>query len=450
MPINIPDLAQNVTEMALKNGADYADVMLFESQGRHIEIREGQLVESEDEHDLSIGLRVFIGTAQAHLSGNDLSKDALHTMVETGIAMAKKVPGDADSMPADPDQIYAHNQAAQDALEVFDPTPLMQQSQLIDYAMRAEAEGMKNPAITRSDGCNISHSHSLMHLHSSHGFTTHRRRSALSASAVFIGGEGEHKERDYAYDQACYLNDLKSAESIGAIAAKRTAKRLNPKQGKTGEFPVIFDPYMAVTLLRNFARAINGASIVRGTSFLKDALHTNIFNPAITITDDPHRKRGLKSSLCDGEGLATQPLTLVEGGVLNHFILDLRSARKLGMQANGCGRRGLASAPSPGSSNLYIEAGTSSVDDMIADIKDGFYVTELMGSQISMTTGDYSRGASGFWIENGQITQPVSQMTIAGNLKQIFMDMIPADDLELRLSAESPSLMIRKMACASA
>lgn len=436
-------------DMARQSGADHAHIVLYSNQSRHVEVRDGKVSDSEEDNDQSIGVSVLIGEAQAHVSGNDLSPDALQEMVSRAIAMAKTVPGDPFGLPASPDQIQAIDPDKLASLQLHDDSPLLTQQQLIDRAMQADQAGLAHAGITRSDGTSMSHSQSTMHVIASNGLHSHIKRSHMSGSSVMIGGENEEMERDYAYDTSIFIDDFKSPEDIGQLAAERTVARLNPKKGKTGNFPVIFDRRMAATLLRTFARAINGNGIVRGTSFLKDSLGQAVFHPDITIIDNPHKVRGLKSGLNDAEGLACKPETLIDQGTLTQFILDLRSARKLNLSPNGRGRRGLASAASPGSSNLAIQAGKQSLDEMIADIKDGFYITELMGSQVSMTTGDYSRGASGFWIEKGQITHPVSQMTIAGNLNDMFKSMTPASDLETRQAIESPSLLIRTMSCAS-
>ena len=441
--------AEKMLQAARASGADHAEAVLYHSHSRHVELREGVLSESEEENDTSIGLRVFCGASSACVSGNDLNDAALTAMADTAVNMARHVPEDQDSLPADPDQLAVFDAAAVKALDLHDPSDLMSQDALKDWALSAENQGMAHAGITRSDGAAASHAQSESLLVTDAGYHAHYRHSHFSSRLMLIGGTGEAMERDYAYDTSTHIADAKPAGDIADLAAKRTLARLNPKQGKTGQFPVIIDRRVAASFLRHFARAINGQSITRQTSFLTDALGQDIFHPEISIIDDPHRRRGLRSMISDSEGLKTERLTLVENGKLNHFLLDLRSARRLGMPANARARRGLSSPPSPGSSNIFIAAGKHSLKDMIADIQDGFYVTEFMGSQISMTTGDYSRGASGFWIENGQIAFPVSQMTLAGNLKDIFKQMIPADDLELRKAGESPSFLIRKMSCAS-
>lgn len=442
-------LAQKIMDHALASGAEHAEVMLVHSHARQVQMRQGLLSESEEENDISLGIRVFTGTSSAIVSGNDLSDAALKRLSETALQMAHHTPGDKETMPAEAALLEPFQENEETALDLYDPADLLDQNRLNETVARLEARGLSHPDITKSDGAAASHAHTHTVLMLGRDYAASRMRSHFSTSLMLIAGEGEAMERDYAYDTVVHHADSKTTDQIADLAANRTRARLNPKPGKTGTFPVMIDRRVAGSILRHFARAINGGAILRKTSFLGERLGQTIFNPSISIMDDPLRKRGLASAITDSEGLKRRRQALVTDGVLNHFLLDLRSARRLNLSPNGCARRGLSSPPSPGSSNLSMQAGSTSVADMIADIKDGFYVTEFMGSQISMTTGDYSRGASGFWIANGTLTHPVSQMTIAGNLKDMFMDMIPADDLELRQSVESPSLLIRKMACAS-
>jgi len=263
-----------------------------------------------------------------------------------------------------------------------------------------------------------------------------------------VAGEGTGMERDYDYTGAVWAGDLRTAAEIGRSAGEKAVRRLNPQKVKTAQFPVVFDARVARSLLGHLSGAINGAAIARGTSFLKDKMGEAIFAPDVTVVDDPHRRRGLRSAPFDDEGLATCTRNIIEKGRLTTWLLDLRSARQLGLASTGHASRGISSPPSPSASNLYLAPGTQSPDDLIGDIKQGFFVTELIGMGVSTITGDYSRGASGFWIENGELSYPVSEITVASTLSEIFKSMTPANDLEFRYGVDAPSVRIDAMTIA--
>jgi PmbA protein len=257
-------------------------------------------------------------------------------------------------------------------------------------------------------------------------------------------------ERDYDYSSAVYAADLRTPEDVGRSAGERTVRRLGARKMPTGKLSVIFDPRVSGGLLGHLAGAINGGAIARGTSFLKDKLGQQILPKGFTVVDDPHRRRGLRSKPCDGEGLANSRRAIVEDGVLTSWILDLRSARQLGLSSTGHASRGTASPPSPSVTNFYLEPGPVTPDALIADIKEGFYVTELIGMGVNGVTGDYSRGAAGYWIENGKITFPVNEMTIASNLKDMFLTLSAANDLVFRTGIDAPTLRVEGMTLAGA
>jgi PmbA protein len=265
-----------------------------------------------------------------------------------------------------------------------------------------------------------------------------------------LAGGSDGMERDYDYSSAVYAADLRSPEDIGRSAGERTVKRLGARKMPTGKLPVVFDPRVSGGLLGHLAGAINGASIARGGSFLKDKMGQQVLPKGFTVIDDPHRQRGLRSKPCDGEGLANQRRAFIEDGVLTSWVLDLRSARQLGLESTGHASRGTGGPPSPSITNFYLEPGKLSRQELIADIKQGFYVVELIGMGVNGVTGDYSRGAAGYWIENGEITFPVNEMTVAGNLKDMFLNLIAADDLVFRTGVDAPTLRIEGMTLAGA
>jgi len=285
-------------------------------------------------------------------------------------------------------------------------------------------------------------------LATTNGFSASYERSGYGISTVSLAEHDGKMERDYDYSSAVHFADLKSPEDIGQSAARRTLSRLDARKVKTGSFPVIYDQRVSSSISGHIASAINGASIARGTSFLKDSMGQQITNSAITMRDDPLRPRGAGSSGFDGEGLARRERVMIEHGILNGWFLDLASARQLGLEPTGNASRGTSSSPSPSTSNWIMDAGQLSRDELIANIDEGFLVTELIGSSVSLITGDYSRGASGFWIEKGQITYPVTEGTIAGNLKDMLMTITPANDLDFTRSNITPSLRIDGMTVA--
>ena len=263
-----------------------------------------------------------------------------------------------------------------------------------------------------------------------------------------IAGSGTGMERDYDYSSVRHAADLESPEKIGRTAGERTVERLNPRKVITRKVPVVFDRRVAGSLVSHLASAVNGASVARKTSFLRDKMGQKLFADGIRIIDDPLRKRGLRSHPFDGEGVAGKKLALIDDGFLRSWILDCATARELGLTTTGHASRGVSSTPSPGASNLHLEAGKLSPEELIADITDGFYVTDLIGMGVNMVTGDYSRGASGFWIENGKRSYPVSEVTIAGHLLDMFRTIVPADDLEFRHGINAPTLRLEGLTVA--
>jgi PmbA protein len=437
------DILDGLLARVKKAGGDAADAGLFKSASIEVAQRLGAPEKLERSESTDAGLRVFIGKRQAIVSSTDFSDDALDAMVERAIAMAKAAPEDPYCGIADPGQIIKDVPS----LDIFDPTEPATQA-LIDIAIEAEDAARAVPGVTNSEGAQVGWSHASVAMAATNGFAQSYSVSGSSFSASVLAGEGAGMERDYDYATAVYFSDLPSPAAIGKSAGERAVKRLGARKMKTTHVPVVFDPRASGGLVRHLTGAINGASIARGTSFLKDSMGEALFAPGIRIIDDPLRPRGLRSKPFDGEGLPTRTKALIDDGKLVTWVLDLASARQLGLASTGNASRGTGSPPSPGTTNTYLEAGKLTPEELIADIEEGFYVTELIGMGVNGITGDYSRGASGFWIEKGKITFPVSEMTIAGNLKDMFKIMVPANDLVFRYGTDAPTVRIDGMTVA--
>jgi PmbA protein len=442
---NALNLLHDLVAKAKKAGADAADAVAIAGTSLSHTRRLGKTEKLERSEHQDLGLRVLVGKQQAIVSSSDRAPATLDELVERAVAMARTIPEDPFCGLADPDQI-THDWPA---LDIFDPTEPTAEM-LIERARTAEETALAVAGITNSEGADAGWGRSRAALVASNGFAGSYAGSSHGVSVSVIGGTGTGMERDYDFASAVYGSDLRSAEEIGRSAGERAVKRLGARKMPTAKVPVIFDPRVARSFLSHLLGAISGPSIARGTSFLKDKLRERIFPEAITITEDPHRQRGLRSRPFDGEGIANQRRALIDKGVLTTWLLDLRSARQLKMTTTGHAARGTASPPSPAATNIWIEPGGQTPQELYADIAAGFYVTELMGMGVNGITGDYSRGAAGFWIENGAIAFPVSEMTVAGNLKDMFARMIAANDLEFRTGADAPTLRIDDLTVAGA
>jgi len=360
--------------------------------------------------------------------------------VDRALAMARNMPEDEFCGLADPELL------ARDfpSMDLYDGTELDGEA-LAALAKETEGAALAIDGVTNSEGGGASYGHSSIALATSAGFSGAYSSSSFSLSASVIAGDGQNMERDYDYDSQRFYCDLRSPEDIGRMAGERAISLLNPRKMPSGQVPVVFSDRVSGSIVGHFAGGISGASIARGTSFLKDDMGAKLFADGINIVDDPHRRRGAASKPFDGEGVANSRLNLAEDGVLQCWIMNTASAKQLGLASNGRASRGTASPPGSSTTNLYMEAGDVSLADLIADIKSGLYITSLIGFGVNGITGDYSRGASGFWIEDGEIAFPVSELTIAGNLKDMFANLTPADDLEFRHGTNAPSLRIDGM-----
>ena len=443
MPTDFLDLLTDLLARAKRAGADDADAVYFESASLSVAQRLGQSEKLERSESRDLGLRVLIGRQQAMVSSTDLETKALDELVVRAVAMARAAPEDPHCGIASPDQITADCPE----LDICDPDEPSAES-LIKVAQEAEDAARGVAGVTNSEGAEAGWSRSSIALAATNGFARGYSVSSHSLAASVLAGEGTAMERDYDYAMAVHRADLKSAEEIGLGAGERAVRRLGARKMETTQVPIVYDPRVSGALVRHLAGAVNGIAIARGTSFLKDSMDERVFAPGIAIIDDPHRLRGLRSKPFDAEGIANSRRALIDDGVLKSWILDLASARKLGIETTGNAARGTASPPAPSATNLYMEPGGATPKELMADIDNGFYVTELIGMGINQITGDYSRGATGFWIENGEISYPVSELTVAGNLKDMFANLTPADDLQFRFGTDAPTIRIDGMTVA--
>ncbi len=439
----LTDRAERLVKAARAAGADAADAVAVRSMSLSIEVRDGAVEESERAEGDDLGLRVLVGKRQAVVSTNDTASDGSKALAERAVAMARAAPEDKYAGLADA-ALLAHDFPDLDLIDPELPTV----GQLEAMARAAEAAGLAVKGITKSGGASASAGIGGMVLVTSHGFRGAYLGSSHGLSMTAIAGSGTGMERDYDYSSVRHAADLDAPEKIGRSAGERAIERLNPRKVTTCKVPVVFDPRVAGSLVSHLASAANGASVARKTSFLRDKMGQNLFADGIRIIDDPLRKRGLRSHPFDGEGVAGKKLAIIDDGVLRSWILDCATARELGLTTTGHANRGVSSSPSPGASNLHLEAGSLSPAALIADIKDGFYVTDLIGMGVNMVTGDYSRGASGFWIENGKKSYAVSEVTIAGHLIDIFRTLTPANDLEFRYGTNAPTVRLEGLTVA--
>ncbi|MBK1870489.1 TldD/PmbA family protein [Aestuariivirga sp. YIM B02566] len=433
-------LAHTALARARHFGASAADALVVDGRSLEVAVRDGAIENLEQSEAIEVGLRVFVGQASAAIATSKIDAAGIDRIAEQAVAMAKAAPPDPYAGIANPNQI-AHDWAMPDIAG----ETLLDAAQLRDMALAAEKSALAVKGVSKSGGAGASSSDRSVALAASNGFSGTYQRTGLSLSATAIAGDGTAMERDYDYSSVIHREDLRSAEDIGSEAGRRVVRRVNPRKVKSQAVPVIYDSRIASSLVGHFLSAIMGSAIARGTSFLREKLGEQVFGENIHIIDDPLRPRGLASKPFDAEGIATKVLPLIEAGVLKSWILDLGSARQLGLQTTGHAARGLAGPPGPSSSNVILSPGSLSLDDMIKSIGTGFYVTELIGHGPNIVTGDYSRGASGFWIENGEVSYPVSEVTLAGKLADMFRNLEPANDLVYRGSINAPSCRLEGM-----
>jgi len=437
------DLLQTLLGRARAAGAERADAILVSRTSLSVERRLGNTETLERSESQDLGLRVFCGSKSAIVSAGHVDPAHFATLAERAVAMARVVPDDPYA------DLCAEAAAPEDAsaLDLVDATEPPVEA-LIARAEAAEAAALAVAGVTNSEGGSAGFGRSQVYLATSAGFAGAYTRTGHSVSASVLAGEGTAMQRDYDYHSAVHLSDLDDPAAIGHSAGERAVSRLNPVRPKTGRMPVVYDPRVSSSLVSHFSSAINGASVTRGTTFLKDKMGAKLFRDGIFIQDDPRRVRGSRSGTFDGEGVPTRPRALIEDGVLTTWLLDSRSAKQLGLRTTGHASRGTGGPPGPSATNLYLAAGILSPADLMSDIVEGIYITELIGMGINGMTGDYSRGAAGFMIRNGAIAEPVAEITVAGNLLEIFAAMVPANDLVFRRGTDAPTVRVDGMTVA--
>ncbi len=445
--LNDKDIMNLLIDSAIANGATSADCVLSRSRGVSITRRLGKDENIQRYEDFDTGLRVFVGNKISSVSTNENSEQALREVAKRAVEMAKIAPEDEYSFIASKESLQ--NFPIQEGIFIDSYDSIEPSVDVIrDRASEVEDIALSVKGITNSDGADSSWGEGETLLMTSNGFFGSSKKSNHSVSVVVITEKNGKMERDYDYSSKVYGEDLKDGGKIGREAAKKTLARIGAKKPVTGQYPVIFDPRVSRSIASHFASALNGSSIARKTSFLKDSLNNKIANEAVTLIDDPFLKRGLGSRLFDAEGLGTSKHVLIKDGVLENWLLDLSSARQLDMLPTANAKRGISGPPAPGTTNLILLPGEASPESIISSISNGFYVTDMIGSSVSMVTGDYSRGASGFWIKNGKLSTPITEATIAGNLKDMFKTLKPANDLDFSHSINCPTLLIEDMTIA--
>ena len=439
-------IAESLVERGMAAGATAADALYVGDRSSSVQVRLGELEGVGRSEGEEIGLRLFVGHRSATAASSDLSNEALALLVERCLAMAREAPEDPYAGLA-PDELLHRGEAPfLDVVDPHEPSP----EQLRQRALAAEDSARAVEGVTNSSGAGASASGATVALATSGGFSGAYQTTSHGCSASVLAGEGATMQRDYAWHSARHLSDLESAVTIGRRAGERAVSRLNPGRPKPGTYPVMFDPRVSSSLLGHLAGAINGASIARKTSFLQDKLGDQVFAKGVTIIDDPLRARGLRSRPFDGEGVRVARHELVADGVLRSWIADSAAARQLGIAPTGHAARGVGGAPGAATSNLYMEPGTRSREELLAAFPEAVLVIELIGQGVNAVTGDYSRGAVGFMVRNGEIAEPVAEITIASNLIEMFATLEPASDLEFRHGIDAPTLLVSEMTVGAA
>jgi PmbA protein len=446
MAHDLAGLTERLLAAAKTAGAETADALAVAGESLGIEVRNGALEHAERAEGIDIGLRVLIGKRQACVSSSDTRDATLAAMAERAVAMAREAPEDPWCGLADPDQLAKGWDAA--ALDLEDHSPLPSPAELEATAREAEAAAIAVPGVSLMEAAGASWSRTKVHLAASNGFSGGYGRSSHAVQAVAITGEGTAMERDYAFESRTHRDDLPAPETIGRLAGERTAARAGAAKPPTGAFPVIYHERVSSGLIGHLVSAINGTAVARGASWLENAMGEAVLPAGLDLVEDPLRRRIGGSRPFDGEGLPVTRRYLVENGILKSWTLDLATARQLGLKSTGNAVRGASSPPSPAAGNLTLTQGTTGFDALLAEAGTGLLITSMLGASINPTTGDYSRGASGFWFENGTIVRPVNECTIAGNLRDMLMTIRPANDARSWLGRVVPSLLVEGLVIA--
>ena len=445
VPEQARKIAQLLVERGMAAGATATDALYVGERSSGVQVRLGETENVSRSEGEEVGLRLFAGPRSATVASSDLSDDALANLVERCLAMAREAPEDPYAGLAPAELLLRADPPRLDVDDGKEPDP----AELRARALDAESAALAVTGVTNSSGSSASASATTLALATSGGFSGAYRSSGHGISASVVAGENSAMQRDHAWHSTRHLSDLDAAGEIGRRAGERAVARLNPARPKPGKYPVIFDSRVSSTLLGHLAGAITGSSIARGTSFLKDKLRESVFPSGVTIIDDPLRARGLRSRPFDAEGVAVARRELVSDGTLNSWIADSASARQLGIKPTGHAARGVGGAPGASPSNLYMEAGSRSREELLAGITEGLLVIELIGQGVNGVTGDYSRGAAGFMVRGGEIAEPVTEITIAGNLIDMFATLEPASDLEFRRGIDAPTILVPEMTVAA-
>ncbi|MEM6938906.1 MAG: TldD/PmbA family protein [Pseudomonadota bacterium] len=441
-------LTKALLSAATEAGADAADAKALRMASSSVEVRGGALEQAERSESTDIGLRVFVGHRSAVVSGSDLSTRMIEEMAARAVAMAKEAPEDPHAGLADPAQLATSWDI--DALALFDETPEPSPQSLQEAASAAEAAALAVKGVSQVQSASAGYTLQEMHASMSNGFDGGYARTQNGISCAAIAGIGMGMESDYDGDGRVFQSELRAAAEIGARAAERAVERLGAKKPPTGTYPVLFDERVSGSLIGHLLSAVNGIAIARGASFLRDHMGQEVLPKGLSVIEDPLRPRTLGSRPFDGEGLPTSKRKIVEDGTLQAWTLDLATARKLGHAPTGNAARGTSSGPMPTNWNVSLTQGDQSRDDLMREMGTGLFVTSMIGSTINPNTGDYSRGAAGFWVERGQISYPVNECTIAGNLRDMLRSIVPANDARLHLSRVVPSLLVPEMTLAGA
>ncbi len=439
MTDRLADLTDQLLSAARAAGAEAADALAVDGASIGIDVLKGKLEQAERSEGVDIGLRVLIGRRQAVVSASDVSPGTMTEMAERAVAMAREAPEDPCIGLAAAGELASGWDLA--TLELEDTGAEPEPAALEEAARRAEAAALAVEGISKIDAASANYARRSIHLAATNGFSGGYTRTSHSVSCIAITGEGTGMERDYNGEMRVHGADLPDPEEIGRIAGERTVARAGAKKPPTGAFPVVYDERISSSLIGHLVGAVNGQAIARGASWLRDAMETQVLPESLSLVEDPTRSRISGSRPFDAEGLAVGPRALVENGVLKSWILDLATARKLGLQSTGNATRGTTAPPSPSVTNLALTQGTQSREELLRDMGTGLLVTSMIGTSINPNTGDYSRGASGFWVENGEITYPVNECTLAGNLRDMLKTLVPANDARMHLSRVVPSLL---------
>ncbi|MCY4460219.1 MAG: TldD/PmbA family protein [Albidovulum sp.] len=445
----ISEAAERLLDEARKAGAEEADAIVAESSSISVDVRNGELEHAERSEGMEAGLRVIIGKKQACVASRDFRPEIFRDLAERAVAMAKVAPEDPSVGLASASQLAANPGFEQ--LELIDPAPEPDPSQLEGDALRAEASAGSVEGVTKVEAAAAGYGRSSVHVAASNGFSRGYERTSRNCACQAITGEGLSMETDYYGETRVFASDMSAPEEIGRIAGERTAARNGAsKLGLTGAFPVLFDERVSHSLIHHLLSAINGIAIARGSSWLLDAMETSVLPSGLSLREEPRRPRATSSKPFDAEGLPTSEKPIVEQGVLKTWILDLATARKLRLESTANASRGPSGPPSPSVSNVVLSEGECSREQLLREMGSGLLITSMIGSSVNPTTGDYSRGASGFWVENGEIVRPVNELTIAGNLKRILHSIVPANDSREFAAFRVPSLLVEGLTVAGA